>query len=414
MGTLLIRGARVVSAGEPGTRRGKALGVLQILPRADVRIEDGVITEVSETPLPGVGGIIASGHVLMPAFIDCHTHALWAGSRIDEWEKKLRGATYLEILNAGGGIMSTVRETRSMTREWLADVLEERVCSMFWQQGTTAVEVKSGYGLSVDHELNMLRAITDASMRYETEGNGMVTVMPTALLAHALDPDVPARDFIRRTIDETLPTVHAEFPTIPVDAYCEAGAWPLDATVELFERAKAMGHPLRVHADQFNSLGMVREAIRLGAVSVDHLEASTDADLDALAASNTFGVILPICGMHLDGRFARARRFIDAGGALALATNYNPGSAPSASMPLAIALAVRHCGLTPAEAINACTVNAAALLGLEDRGYIAPGARADMILLRHEDERALAYELGGNPVGCVIAGGRVIGAQSQA
>lgn len=406
MTSLVIRGARVVSAGAPGERRGAALGTLHVFARADVRIEDGIVAEVSESPLPGSGGIHASGRVLMPAFVDCHTHAMWAGSRIDEWEAKLRGASYLDILKRGGGIMSTVRETRQKSREWLNTTLEQRLVGSFLQGGATTIEVKSGYGLSTEHELTMLRAITSVAQSLETKCR--VTLKPTALIAHALDPDVTAAEFIRRTIDETLPAVHADFPTIPIDAYCEQGAWPLDATVELFERAKALGHPLRVHADQFNSLGMVREAIRLGAVSVDHLEASTDADLDALAASNTFGVILPICGMHLDGRYARARRFIDAGGALALATNCNPGSAPSASMPLAIALAVRHCGLRPAEAINACTVNAAAVLGLHDRGYIARGARADMILLRHEDERALAYELGGNPVECVIAGGVVV------
>lgn len=341
----------------------------------------------------------------MPAFVDCHTHAMWTGSRLDEWQMKLRGASYLDILRSGGGIMSTVRAVRDASEEALHDDLCRVCADRFLAQGTTTVEVKSGYGLSTECELKMLRAITRCAISAAAAGQ---TIRATALIAHALDPAVPAADFIRRTIDETLPAVHSEFPGIPVDAYCETGAWPLDRTVELFERARALGHPLRVHADQFNALGMVREAIRLGAVSVDHLEASTDADLDALAASATFGVILPFCGFHLDGRYARARRFVDAGGALALATNCNPGSAPSASMPLAIALAVRHCGLTPAEAINASTVNAAAVLGLPDRGYIAPGARADLILLRHTDERALAYELGGNPVDCVVVGGRVL------
>jgi imidazolonepropionase len=420
MGTILIRGARVVSAGKPGTRRGRSLATLDVLPIADVAIEDDLIQDVAprdvsveQRPLRplrvGFGAptvIEAHGRVLMPAFVDCHTHALWAGSRIDEWQMKLRGAAYLDILKAGGGIMSTVRQTRAKPREWLAATLEQRIAQWFLRQGTATVEVKSGYGLSTEHELAMLRAIRDVAATFTPTGRA--TILPTALIAHALDPDVPAADFIRRTIDETLPAVHAEFPAIPIDAYCEHGAWPLDAALELFERAASLGHPLRVHADQFNSLGMLREAIRLGARSIDHLEASTDADLDTLAASRTFGVILPVCGMHVDGRYARARRFVDAGGALALATNCNPGSAPSASMPLAIALAVRHCGLTPTEAINACTVNAAALLGLHDRGFIAPGARADLILLRHSDERALAHELGGNPVDCVIAGGNVV------
>jgi imidazolonepropionase len=167
-------------------------------------------------------------------------------------------------------------------------------------------------------------------------------------------------------------------------------------------------HPIRVHADQFTSMGMIPEAVKLFARSVDHLEASKKADLELLAKSPTFGVILPCSGFQTDGRYARAGFFVDAGGALALATNCNPGSAPTHSMPFAIALATRFCGLSPAEAIAAATVNAATLLGFNDRGTIAPGQRADLILLCHKDERLLAYELGGNPVDLVVAGGNVI------
>jgi imidazolonepropionase len=202
--------------------------------------------------------------------------------------------------------------------------------------------------------------------------------------------------------------VSKEFPDIAVDAYCETGAWSLEACVRLFEKARKH-HPIRVHADQFNSLGMIPEAVRLHARSVDHLEASTRKDLILLAQSPTCGVILPGTGLHTDQRFTRSRLFIEQGGALALATNCNPGTSPTHSIPLAIALAVRFCGLTPAEAINAATINAAAVLGFTDRGNIAAGQRADLILLHHKDERALAYELGGNPVDTVIcAGQRVV------
>jgi imidazolonepropionase len=193
-----------------------------------------------------------------------------------------------------------------------------------------------------------------------------------------------------------------------VDAFCEKGAWSLRDCVRLFRAAIAAGHPIRVHADQFTSLGMVEEAIALGARSVDHLEASTAQTLAALAVSETFGVGLPVCGFHLDGRYAQLGKLVELGGKVCVATNYNPGSAPSPSMAFAIALAVRHCGLTAAQAIVAATLNPAVLLGFGDRGYIAPGARADLILLRHRDERALAYEVGDTPIRRVICGGVVL------
>lgn len=207
---------------------------------------------------------------------------------------------------------------------------------------------------------------------------------------------------------EALDAAHALAPRVAIDAYCESGAWSLDECITLFERAIALGHPFRVHTDQFNSLGMTDWAIDHGARSVDHLEASTPEAIAKLACSNTIGVVLPCAGFHTDARYANARAIIDQGGAVALATNLNPGSAPCASMPMAIALAVRYCGMTPAEAITACTVNAAAVLSLADRGTIAPGQRADLILLRHTDERQLAYEFGGNPVDAVIHVGRIV------
>lgn len=344
--------------------------------------------------------IDAGGRVLMPAFVDAHTHALFAGDRLDEWELKRRGASYLDILKAGGGIMATVRSVRAASQDELVQLLRTRLGSML-REGTTTVEVKSGYGLSTEHELKMLRAIRAAASGFQG------TVVPTALLGHALDPDVPAGRFIENMIYETLPAVHAEFPGIAVDAFCEEGAWPLEACIRLFERAIALGHPIRVHTDQFNSLGMTEWAIAHGTLSVDHLEATLPKSLRLVAESRTSAVILPCAGFHTDGRYADGRALVDAGGGerLVLATNLNPGSAPCASMPMAVALAVRMNRLSPQEVIAACTRNAAALLGFSDRGVIAPGKRADLILLRHTDERMLAYEFGGSPVDVVICGG---------
>lgn len=400
--SLVIRNARVLTLAGPRPRRGALLGDLGVYKRADVIVQGDRIESVG-AGTAGRGGALqeidAAGRVLMPAFVDCHTHASWAGDRLDEWQMKLKGAAYLDILKAGGGIMSTVRAVHKASEEELTRLLVGRLRAMI-RAGSGTIEVKSGYGLMAPEELKMLRAIVAAGKVVHAR------IVPTALLGHAIDPDQPK--FVEQTIEETLPAVSLAHPGIAVDAFCESGAWPLKDSVRLFDKAKSLGHPIRVHADQFNSLGMTREAVRLGAVSVDHMEASTESDLAALAASNTFGVILPCCGFHVDGRYAKPRGFIDADGLLAIATNYNPGSAPSPAMPFAISLAVRHCGLSISEAILAATLNPACLLGLQDRGQIVPGQRADMILLHATDERMLAYEVAADVVETVILGGKVV------
>ena len=369
------------------------------LPRASVRVEGERIATVGPeiAPAPGDTIIEARGRVLMPGFVDAHTHALWAGARLDEWEQRLRGASYLEILAAGGGILSTVRAVRAASEDQLARDLRRRLDQML-REGTTTVEVKSGYGLSTEHELKMLRAT-------ETAARGFAgTVVPTALLGHAKDQDPDgAAAFVDRTIEETLPAVHDAFPGVAVDAFCEEGAWSLGDCRRLLERARAAGHPLRLHVDQFHRLGGLDLAIELGARSVDHLEASSPADLARLAAARVTGVMLPASGFHTDGRYGDARALLDAGGTLVLASNCNPGSSPTSSIPLVIALARRRLRVTIDEAIAAVTSRAAALLGYRERGRIAPGLRADAILLRQTDERQLGHELGGNPVDVVIS-----------
>jgi len=411
---LVIRNARVLGMEGDRPQRGSALGALGVIDNGRVVVRGGLIDRV-EPDDHGVridGDVLdAGGRVVMPTFVDCHTHACWAGSRLDEWEMRQQGATYLELLESGGGIMSTVRAVRESSEEELATLLRRRLERML-RHGTATVEVKSGYGLTTEDELKMLRAIRAAGEVWAG------TVVPTACIGHALDPDVEHEAFVEQTIDQTLTAVHEEFPGIAIDAYCERGAWSKDDCIRLFESAQALGHPCRVHADQFNSLGMIPSAMVLGLRSVDHLEASRPDELHALASSELFGVMLPCSGLHLSGcggspsaecpDFANGRAFVDGGGALAIATNYNPGSAPSLSMPMAISVAVRRLGVSTSEAIAASTVNAASLLGLDDRGTIAPGMRADLLILDHDDERELAHELGGNPVATVIVGGEIV------
>lgn len=407
---LQIRNARICSPPGSGPLRGRADAIIS--PGLhDLLIEDGRIRSIeartpASPPRPshGVPSLDAQGAILIPAFVDCHTHACWAGSRIDEWQLRLSGATYTEILRAGGGIHSTVRAVRAAPQTQLVEELSVRLHSML-HAGTCTVEVKSGYGLSTEAELKMLRAVVEAARAFPG------TVRPTALLGHAIDPDQPRDLFVRTVIEETLPQVSREFPGIVVDAYCDDGAWTLEETVALLARAKEMGHPVRVHSDQFANVGMTPAAVRLGARSVDHLESSTDPDFAALAASDAIGVGLPLCGLHLDGRYARLGRLADAGGIVALATNCNPGSAPGFSIPIAMQLAARFCGISPLHALTATTANAAAVLGFDDRGRIDPGCRADLLLLDAADPRVLAYEIGPPNWRAVICNGRVVSGQ---
>ncbi len=402
--TLTIKDARILTlAGSPGPRRADELRDLGVIERGFVHVAGGLIEAVGDGEPTAPGGedvIDAGGCVLLPGFVDCHTHACWAGHRYDELEMKLAGASYLEILKAGGGIMATVRAVRAAAEEELTESLLRRLERMS-ALGTATVEVKSGYGLTTEDELKMLRAIHAAVPQ---AGPRLVA---TFLGAHAIDTENPK--FVDQTIEETLPAVVTEFPRIPCDAYCEEGAWSVADTRRLLESAAELGCVVRVHADQFHSLGMTPLAVEMGARSIDHLEATTPDDIKRLAESDTIGVALPVCGLHLDDRYAPARALVDAGGALALATNYNPGSAPSPSMPLVMALAARKLRLTSAEAITAATINAACVLGLQDElGSIEPGKRADLQLLAARDERELAYELATAGPRLVVVGGKII------
>jgi imidazolonepropionase len=382
-------------------RRGEQMSDLSPIDSGSILIRDGKIEQISASPIQcdEAFTIDAKDRVVMPSFVDAHTHACWAGDRLDEWELKQRGATYLEILKSGGGIMSTVRAVRNASVEVLAAQLLIRLNAMI-HEGTTACEIKSGYGLTTHDELKMLEAIEIASNQWAGR------VSPTACIGHAKESDDPG--FVQRTINETLPAVHVRYPGIPIDAYTEEGAWSVEETVQLFTSAKELGHPLRIHTDQFNALGMLEAAIELDALSVDHLEATTPESLARLAKSNTMGVMLPCSGFHVDGRYGDGRSFIDHNGALVIATNVNPGSAPCLSMPMSIALAVRNLGITAAEAITACTTNAASLLGYHDLGTLQQGSNADLIMLRHKDERQLGYEFGGSHVDLTICDGKIV------
>lgn len=396
-----IRNARLVTMrGPSGYRRGAALRDLGVIERGWVTVDGGRITGTgSGEPASSIGEIHdAQGATLMPAFVDAHTHLIWAGRREDEWAMKWSGTPYLEIVRRGGGIMSSVRATRAASDRELDALLRARLART-GSLGTGAIEVKTGYGLSVEAEFRLLESILRVGAQCDRP------VVPTFLGGHTLDPELPQQ--VEAMIDEGLPRLAQRLPGATVDAFCDEGGWTLEQCRRYLEAAKSLGLALRLHADQFSVKGGLELAVELGARSVDHLEASGESQLERLAASSTAGVVLPCCGFALDGRYANARRFVDLGGALVIASNANPGSAPSLSLAFAMTLAVRHMSIAVEEALTAAIWNAACLLGLEGQvGSIEAGKRADLLLI-DGTERSPVFEVAGPGPSWIMTGGRV-------
>lgn len=402
---LLIHDARVLTmpmGREPA--RGAAMRDLGVVDRGWVLIgDDGLVVRVGTGPRPDAPiRIDAGGRVLMPALIDAHTHACWIGDRWSEWARKRAGEPYLSILNSGGGIMSSVRSVRGASHEELARATTLRLLRMA-RVGTGTCEVKSGYGLTAESELRMLGAIDAAASACV----GRIGTVATCLAGHAIDPGCP--DFIDRTIRETLPAVAAARPGTTMDLYIEQGAWTGDDAMRYVSTSLALGCPVRAHVDQFTRSGLLADLIGLGVRSVDHLEASSAGDLATVAHSGAFAVALPATGFALDMRFMDARRLLDEGGTLVIASNANPGSAPGLGLPFAMQLAARFMGLTTAEILRATITNAAHLLGVAGQvGSIEPGMRADLLLLHDTNEDALVHGLPSGAPGLVLHAGRAV------
>ncbi|HEY2073056.1 MAG TPA: imidazolonepropionase, partial [Gaiellaceae bacterium] len=377
--------------------RGSQLGEVEVLEDAYVLCDGDTIAAVGRMrDLPSVDGDVLEvdgrGMCAIPGLVDCHTHAAFGGDRVEEFSLRAAGATYEELHARGGGILSTVRATREAGDDGLhAAVARHR--GWMLRHGTTTFESKSGYGLDRETELASLRAIRDAGG------------VPTWLGAHAVPPELADADaYLDFAIADVLP----EAATIAeaADVFLERGAFDAAQARRYLEACRDAGLALRLHGDQFTEQGAIPLAIKLGARSVDHLEATGDAGVRALAASDVTGVVLPASALFLGRPMPPARALVDAGAALALATDFNPGSAFCESLPLCCSLAATQLRLSPAEALSACTVNAAHVLGRADRiGRLAPGYRADVVLLGAPDWRYLAYHLGGDVVGRVVVGG---------
>lgn len=406
-------------AGNP--QRGHDLGNLNIIENGAVLVDNEVISAIGPSDemraiYADEEGLDASGSVVMPGLVDPHTHAVWAGDRAAEFEMRLQGKTYMEIMNAGGGIVSTVAKTRAASLKTLISETGARLQRMF-ANGTTTVEVKSGYGLDTESELKMLDAIV------ELNSKGPMELIPTFLGAHAVPTEYhgDADAYTEKVCQEMLPALkdwvknkplksdHADEILPFVDVFCETGAFSLDQTRRILETASGLGFPLKIHADEFDNLGGVSLAVELGAASADHLVVTSPKDIAAIGNSETVAVSLPCTPFGLaEGHYTPAKDFLDADSILAIATDLNPGTAWCESMQFVIALACRYLKLTPAQAIVAATLNAAQAIGRADRiGSLEPGKQADMLILDIPDYRHLGYRFGGNLVKTVIKKGQI-------
>jgi imidazolonepropionase len=380
--------------------RGRDLGAVDVLEGAYVLCRGGRIEDVGRMrdlgPLDGdVEELDGRGLCALPGLVDCHTHACFAGDRVEEFALRAAGASYEELHAAGGGILATVRATRAAGPEGLRSALRRHRQWML-RAGTTTFEAKSGYGLDRETELAALRAIRDAG--------GVATFLG----AHTVPPEFDSADaYLDWLVDDVLPEA-AELADA-ADVFVEEGAFDVEQARRYLAAARSHGLAPRMHADQFTEAGGVELAIELGTRSVDHLEATGNEGVRALAQSEVAAVLLPASALFLGRPMPRARELVDAGAIVALATDFNPGSAFCESLPLVTSLACTQLRLSPAEALAACTVNAAHVLGCADRkGRLVAGYDADVLLLDAPDWRYLAYHLGGDLVGAVIQGGELV------
>jgi imidazolonepropionase len=398
-------------------KRGAEMLDIGLVEDAAIAVVDGHFAAVSgsdeiEREWTADATIDADGKVVCPGFVDPHTHIVYAGDRLNEFELKIKGADYLEILAAGGGILSTVEKTRQASCEELIESGLRRLDKMF-ACGTTTAEIKTGYGLDTDTELKMLRVIEELDKLQPIE------IIPTFLAAHAVPPEYKndVEGYVSLVCVEMLPRAwdwyeqshfNRQTPFF-IDVFCERNAFTLNQSKRILEAAIEIGFRVKAHVDEFLNLGGSRMSVALGATSIDHLDVISDDEIKLLAASETVGIITPAVNFNFGSpHFADARKLIDEGCAVALATDYNPGSAPCPSQPMAMAIACRYQRLLPAEALNAATINAAFAIGLGDQvGSIEVGKSADLVLLDTYDHRETVYEFGSSLVKVLVKKGRI-------
>jgi imidazolonepropionase len=385
----------VTLAGPARPRVGAELRELGIIERGGLFVRDGLIetvgTEIEALIDADTRVVDAGGRVVLPGFVDAHTHPVFAGTRVDEFEERSRGATYQEIAARGGGIQSTVNRTRASSLNELITT-SRRYADWFLRGGTTTVEAKSGYGLSLEDEIKILRAIKqldrETPLRY----------VPTFLGAHSIPPEYKSRrdEYVSLIVEEMLPRVAQEKLAEYCDVFCEEKVFTTDESWKILTAARCQGLGLRMHADQLSLSGGAKLAAELGTITADHLEHTDAEGIAALKQAGVQPVLLPGSVYALgSSRYPAAREMIDAGLAVVLATDFNPGSSPTPSMAMILSLAATHMKMTPAEAITAVTINAAYSLNRGDQiGSLEPGKIADFVIHDAADYRELAYFFG--------------------
>jgi imidazolonepropionase len=396
-----------------GPQRGDRLGDLGLIEDGAIAVSGGSIVDLGSTSdllakHQASRTLDAHGRVVMPGFVDPHTHVVFAGDRANEFEQRIAGATYMQIMNAGGGIMSTVRATRAASLDQLIAQTRARLDRMLLH-GTTTAEAKTGYGLETATELKMLDAIEQLDQTHA------IDLVPTFLGAHAIPPEYTGRAdaYTELVIRDMLPAVASCIPhlaSVFCDVFCETGAFNLDQTRRILERAKELGFALKIHVDEFEPLHGTRLGVELGATSVDHVVTTPPDEVELLGRSHTIAVSLPGTPFGLAHKdYTPARAILAAGGALAIATDLNPGTTWNESMQFIIALACRYLKLTQAQALAAATVNAAHAIGRGGAiGSIEIGKQADVLIMSVSNYREIGYRYGTNLVDTVIKRGKSV------
>jgi imidazolonepropionase len=398
-----------------GPQRGDALGDLSLIEHAAIAIHGGQIVATGKdadvcASYTGATTLDAKSNLVTPGLVDPHTHVVWAGERAGEFERRIAGATYQEIMAVGGGINRTVRDTRHATVDMLIEQTKPRLNAML-AHGSTTVECKTGYGLNTETELAMLNVIALLDMEHP------VDLVPTFLGAHAIPPEFAQNPegYMNVVIDKMLPAVaewrNEHWPgDLFCDVFCEVGAFDLQQTRRILEAAQKLGMELKIHIDEFESLGGARLAAELGAVSVDHVVVTPQLDIEVLGGSDTIVVSLPPTPFGLGHtRYTPTKKLLKAGAALAIATDCNPGTGWNENMQFVMALATRYLGLTPAQALAAATINAAHAIKCGDRvGSLEVGKQGDLVLWDAPRYQHLSYRFGTNLAKIVVKRGQVV------